>query len=307
MVETNTTLWIFFSASSSMPMRTIPAIIESMTTLYKEVEKLKPELADYVSKSMLLHLRNSSEKECRKLKLNIDDTEPNKMRILVPSAILTLMHKLGLKDTSSLQEITLNIGSEEVHMILKLMISKSMNKVLYAEAGEDMAEFLFSFLTFPLRSILQLLGGNSFMGSLDNLYKTILMNLLLKPSLRRGFHCRSNPLELNEEQYPSSLWCRSYSSDEHNYYIRDTTRGGGFLKGPATFMITNDLVFTPFHSVWTFSFFKSMKVPLDDLEVRTIKVGKEQALRLLNASLLSKSVLTDAFINFDLKSSKQEK
>ncbi|XP_043695319.1 uncharacterized protein LOC122645957 isoform X2 [Telopea speciosissima] len=78
-------------------------------------------------------------------------------------------------------------------MTMKITMSKSMNKALYAEAGEDMVNFLLSFLSLPLGSILQLLDGNSSLGSMDNLYKSAecskvmkddsLRNLLLHPGL----------------------------------------------------------------------------------------------------------------------------
>ncbi|KAJ4972733.1 hypothetical protein NE237_005907 [Protea cynaroides] len=196
-----------------------------------------------------------------------------------------------------------------------------------------MVEFFFSFFTSPLESTIQLLSGNSFLGSMDNLYKSVhcsktvradnLKNLLLKPSLWRGFHCRSNLLELNEEYYEQNKHMgdpyTGFLSNESPRFIGvqrlsllnyvnlaspsgDTASGGGFLKRSATFMVTDNLIFTPLHSMWSFTFLKSMKFPLDDLEVRTVK-----ALSLLKASLFSKSALADVFIKFGLKNPKQEK
>ncbi|XP_043695313.1 uncharacterized protein LOC122645953 isoform X4 [Telopea speciosissima] len=442
----------------TMPMGTIvrliskqpqSAIIGSMTNLYKEVENLEEELLQTrACKSMLLHPRNPTENECKKLKLNIDDTEPTKYYIcadwncsrreigglyttfknvkckcgkmmdkeifvkkedggvfvygltkfmvtddlqvepMSPAATLTLLHKLGIKDMSSLQETTLSIGSEEImnllkgllfskipltdvllrkkefasdglkfeigdavqsksegsplDMTMKLTISKSMNKALYAEVGEDMGNFLLSFLTLPLGSILQLLGGNSSLGSMDNLYKSVecskvtradsLRDLLLHPGLYRGSY---NPTGVNEIDLPDYLWCTSFKNtqnkDDDPYTVYLTTKGqskrgrtgerhtkllksstsetagqGGFLKGPATFIVTDNLVFTPLVSMWTLAFLKSMKVTLDDLEVRMVSMDREKALRLLKASLVSKAVLTDVFLNFGLKTPKQE-
>ncbi|XP_042497717.1 uncharacterized protein LOC122076478 [Macadamia integrifolia] len=230
---------------------------------------------------------------------------------------------------------------------LKLMVNKSIKKVLYAEAGEDMVDFLLSFLTFPLGSILRLLGGNSSLGSMDNLYRSVecsgvtrddsLRELLLQPVVSRGFGCSSNPLGVKEsEQPPPSLWCKSVQDFSHNYSYTfflttemnnanhfgtlsrlqfvnpksptsETAGQGGFLKEPETFFITDNLVFTPIDSFWSLSFLKSMEFSLDDLEVRTVKVGTVEALRILKASLLSQTVLTDALVNFALKIPKQEK
>ncbi|XP_042488168.1 uncharacterized protein LOC122068387 [Macadamia integrifolia] len=464
MAETSSDFVDILFSFLTLPMGTIvrllreqpqPATIGSMASLYKEVENLDEQqlLQTQTCKSMLLHPRNHSENMCRKLKLNVDDTEPieyyicadrdcsrrgtgglyttfknvrcncrkmmdkeirrekedegarpagdggvfvcgtNKFMVtddlqvepISTDTILTQLHKLGLKDMSSLQETTLSICSEEIlkllkgilfskapltdvflkkqgftsdglkfemgdplksslscegSMTLKLMMSKSMKKVLYAEAGEDMVDFLLSFLTFPLGSILQLLGGNSSLGSMDNLYKSVgrsvvigadsLRNLLLQPVLCRGFGCSSNPLGLKEsEQPPPSLWCTIYSVYDYPDYLTteepnfgwpsqlhfvnpksptsETAGQGGFIKGPGTFFITDNLVFTPQASFWSLSFLKSMELPLDDLEVRIVKVGTVEALRLLKASLLSNSVFTDALVNFGLKIPKQEK
>ncbi|XP_043694602.1 uncharacterized protein LOC122645356 [Telopea speciosissima] len=448
-----------------------PATIGSLTNLYKWVENLEEQFFQTEAcKSMLLHPRNPYGKECRKLKLNIDDTEPTKYYIcadwncsrpdeyesdglystfknvrcncgemmdkeicmakedvgaraerdggvfvcgttkfmvtddlqvepISPATIVTLLHKLGLGDMSSLQETILSIGSEEIlnllkgslfsktpltdvflrkqgftyegikfetedavqsksstcalmrsmntqDVTLKLMTSTSMDKVLYAEAGEDMVDFLLSFLTFPLGSILQLLGGNSSMGSMDNLYRSVkhskamrdyeLRDMLLNPGLSRGFGCRSNPLGVKEsEQSAPSLWCRSYengknkddpytgylSTEKSNLSIspsgdcssilRFVCAGHqGFLKAPATFRVMDNLVLKPLVSRWSLSIVKQLKVPLNDLEVREINVRREQGLRLLKAFLFSKSLLTDvlpAMVNFDLMNSKQEK
>ncbi|XP_042498192.1 uncharacterized protein LOC122076748 isoform X2 [Macadamia integrifolia] len=172
-----------------------PATLGSITALYKEVENLEEQLLQTrACKSMLLYPRNPSENKCRKLKLNVDDTEPIKYYICVDwncsrrgtgglyttfknvrcncgkrmdreirtekendaaspevdggvfvhgktkfivtddlrvepmstATILTQLHKLGLKDMSSLQETTLNIGSEEVLKLLKgILFSKT--------------------------------------------------------------------------------------------------------------------------------------------------------------------------------------
>ncbi|KAJ4974556.1 hypothetical protein NE237_007730 [Protea cynaroides] len=130
--------------------------------LYEGVEKLEQQFLQ-ICKSMLLHPKNPSEKEYRKLKLNIDDTEPPSTIFLggwcgwyssfknarcstcgetmdkdtsmeedvvatsegdggvhvhgiahVSNCYHDMLPKLGFKDMSSLQEITLSIGSEEV-------------------------------------------------------------------------------------------------------------------------------------------------------------------------------------------------
>lgn len=69
------------------------------------------------------------------------------------------------------KEIETETDSKKVS--LKLLMSKSNNRVLYAEGGGEFPNLLFSFLTFPLGSIVKCLGGTTTMGCLDNLYKSV--------------------------------------------------------------------------------------------------------------------------------------
>ncbi|KAF6137910.1 hypothetical protein GIB67_041783 [Kingdonia uniflora] len=64
---------------------------------------------------------------------------------------------------------------------------------------------------------------------------------------------------------------------------------------PGKFIVTNNLIVTPFSFISSLSFLQREKVPMDDIEVRVVNVGHEKALRLLEASLTSGSVLSSAF------------
>ncbi|CAI0467688.1 unnamed protein product [Linum tenue] len=56
---------------------------------------------------------------------------------------------------------------------LKLLINKKTKKVLFAEAGKDFVDFLFTLLSFPLGTVIKLLSKNKMVGSLGNLYHSI--------------------------------------------------------------------------------------------------------------------------------------
>ncbi|RZB54260.1 hypothetical protein D0Y65_049935 [Glycine soja] len=62
-------------------------------------------------------------------------------------------------------------GSGKIN--IKIMQRKSNGKILFAQGKEDFANFLFSFLTFPLGAVVQLLECCSSIGSVDALYKSI--------------------------------------------------------------------------------------------------------------------------------------
>ncbi|XP_042494519.1 uncharacterized protein LOC122073891 isoform X1 [Macadamia integrifolia] len=197
MVEADSDFVDILFSFLTMPMGTIvrlisnqpePDIIGSITTLYKQVEKLQEQFLQTPDfKSMLLDPRNNrSETQCRRLELNINDTKPKyyicsnwnscrrsynsqystcknvrcncgnmmdkeicfeiedggvfvcgmtkfmvtddlQVEPMSPATSLTLLHKLGIKDMSSLQETTLSIGSEEALRLLKVsLFSKSV-------------------------------------------------------------------------------------------------------------------------------------------------------------------------------------
>ena len=62
-------------------------------------------------------------------------------------------------------------------MYVNLLYSESMKKVVCLEAQEDFVDFLFSFLTLPLGSIVRLLPHKSSLRSMDNLYYSVTDNL----------------------------------------------------------------------------------------------------------------------------------
>ncbi|KAF6141383.1 hypothetical protein GIB67_021199 [Kingdonia uniflora] len=90
---------------------------------------------------------------------------------------------------------------------LKLMVSKSRNEVLYAEAGADFEDFIFSILTLPLGSVTKILGGNTSMGCIDNLYKGTGNNyiksekcrsMLLTLKIPQHYNCDSQLFDIKE-------------------------------------------------------------------------------------------------------------
>ncbi|MCD7463264.1 hypothetical protein HAX54_050231 [Datura stramonium] len=244
-----------------------------------------------------------------------------------------------VKDTSRFEENqTAKLDKKAISqnsnsMSLKLIVSKSKKKVLYAEAGVKLVDFLFSFLAFPLGAVVKHLGGNSRLVCIDNLYKGAAdlssenyikseecKNMLLSPKLFPHSGFDSHILQVGEH-YPKYRYdgfgsleiVRSTnksegSSIENEEEARDlaiildpksptgkTIKGEGYLKGPATFMILDNLLVTPFSPTSIITQLNQMKVSTSDVEERTVIVGKDEALNLLKASLISKTVLNDVF------------
>uniref|UniRef100_A0ACD5VES5 Uncharacterized protein n=1 Tax=Avena sativa TaxID=4498 RepID=A0ACD5VES5_AVESA len=56
---------------------------------------------------------------------------------------------------------------------MKLLVDSKSQRVLYAEAGKDVVDFLFSLLTMPVGTVVKLLTADSMVGSVGNLYGSV--------------------------------------------------------------------------------------------------------------------------------------
>lgn len=204
---------------------------------------------------------------------------------------------------------------------LKVMLQKSTGKLLFAEAEEDLVDFVFGFLAISLGALIgTLMNGASSLVCVDNIYKSVLNlskgrylnsqqgveGILRKPHF--GYHYASKnhifPLEkavplisVVLPQVDSSNWFdASFLTFEKgigkSFYIRDPDFNGELFKRSGMFIVTDDLVVTPSSFVSTMDNLKKLKVPLSDIEKHTINIGLEEGIKLLKASLRSSSVLT---------------
>ncbi|KAH7855571.1 hypothetical protein Vadar_026366 [Vaccinium darrowii] len=233
---------------------------------------------------------------------------------------ITFPTELEAKDFGELLD-TEPANSESKKMDLKLFFSKCRNEVLYAESGEDFVDFLFSFLTFPLGSILKLLGGKSSLGCVDNLYSSVqnlstnnylqseeIERMLLSPKHAPFSACESQLLDIEESvntQYivDSCSNCNSFegifsgplSLVNPKSTSGETTGGGGFVKGPVKFMVTDALAVTLLSPTSITSYLADLNVPITDVGKKDVRVGKNEALNLLKMALVSGKALTNVF------------
>ncbi|XP_016458729.1 uncharacterized protein LOC107782365 [Nicotiana tabacum] len=193
---------------------------------------------------------------------------------------------------------------------LKLILSKSRNKILYAEANDSFVDFLFSFLTFPIGSVIRVLNGISGLGCIDNLYKSVTdleskwfpycQDRLLNPGVAPRHRCQNQLLPISVE------------IDDHSLLDPRCTSGGTSDIGrltlsPSLFIVSDDLVVRPMCSTTSFGLLKELNVPLCDIEEQVIFIDKAEARLLLQAAFIgSSSALTLALSSF-LNKPKQEK
>ncbi|XP_062114747.1 uncharacterized protein LOC133825870 [Humulus lupulus] len=231
---------------------------------------------------------------------------------------------------------------------LKLLVDKKEKRVLFAEAGKDFTDFLFSLLSMPVGTIIRLLSTNGMVGtlgkvyqSLENLSETYIQSnaskdTLLKPqsSVLGGsatllISLTNDPTTSNDQLlyscsnkclYPNKYFtddtraicpgCNRLMSKELTYVAPpDTQLGsssssssgadqeGGLVKGVVTYMIMDDLEVKPMSTISSIALLNTFNVnEVRSLQEKIVSVGINEGLRLLKASLQTKTVLTSVFL-----------
>lgn len=174
---------------------------------------------------------------------------------------------------------------------VKLFIDKEKQRVLFAESDKDFVDVLFSFLTLPLGTIVRLLGKQSGVGCLDEVYKSVeslrvdhfqtkaCKSMLLSPLNAAASQCGqlkirvddTNPRKfgicLNPKCYIDSYisvpdavckncsWGLTFA--EHTQIVHSTSVGydgnEGFVKSGLKLIVTDDLQVAPASTSIVFS------------------------------------------------------
>ncbi|KAG6487680.1 uncharacterized protein LOC122011140 [Zingiber officinale] len=240
-------------------------------------------------------------------------------------------------------------------IIYRIKLSLVGNKVLYAEASQDFVNEIFSFLTFPLGTLKKQLGGRCRITCLNNLYDSARQlhtlgcmvpgceERLLNPKLPPYFNCNNRAIEVEvareEMYYACDYRCRlsstRYYCSSPFHYGRKAKRallldpktspkGLDFPKGSfckkLTYIVSDELVVTPFSFTSLFSLRRQISEPVKMVElgidkeevclssVATIALHLTvrlmllslfvfQVLDLLDAALSSSTALTEAFFD----------
>ncbi|XP_050237700.1 uncharacterized protein LOC130014522 isoform X2 [Mercurialis annua] len=259
--------------------------------------------------------------------------------LLKPKEIPDIVKKISKRHGFSLKTKSGDCTSKGNDKIrIKLMLSKSKKMVCYAEVREDFVNLLFSFLTVPLGYILKEMDGAASKGCINHLYDSIASldvekyfksndhkEILLSPKIAPNLGYANQLLRVEEAVHPEYYsvlygpYARNISADKPTsgtvtaISVKDpisshklTKTSGGFVMGPGMFTVTDDLTVTPISAVSGVSALSKLKVPLNDVEERSVYVGTKEAVHLMVNSFISESALTDTFISQVLKVPKQE-
>ncbi|KAM3329023.1 hypothetical protein ACQJBY_026219 [Aegilops geniculata] len=183
-------------------------------------------------------------------------------------------------------------GSTSANLSMKLLVEVDRRgtprRVVYAEAGKDVVDFLLTFLTLPIGTVVRLLRRNSMpmVGCVGNLYGSV-------EKLPDDFICHRDARAAKDTLLRPAggrlpLLTNAGSSSSST---------GGFVRAGVTYEVMDDLEVAPRSNV---DFITNLnKYGIRDitcLQRKTVRVGDTEGLQILRASLKSKTVLTDVFL-----------
>lgn len=182
---------------------------------------------------------------------------------------------------------------------LKLHVTKSSNKVLFAEVEEDMVDLLISWLTFPLGLLIKH-TKNLTDGCIVNLYKSVescsylkseeCKSLLLSPKLGAFHGCSSQLLEGEEmasETRNLFVYSSCYFSDgsstsfpvSRNFEeLNPKKLGDGYARELGKFIVTDDLRVLQLSLHSFVHILKEYKISASGLVEREATIGEAQVL-----------------------------
>lgn len=198
---------------------------------------------------------------------------------------------------------------------LKLLVNKLTNEVVYAEAGQDLVDIVFSFLTFPLGSVVKLLNKQSSILCIENLYESVevmgvgidrikheeAQKMLLAPMLYPHYNYSNQLLRIEEKHArtcsirgcetcwggnsPVSRVKCKHNMDvvelaEINPKLRSSGKGhgGGYARATARFMVTNEMVVAPLSPISGVDVIKELRVPIGFLVEKEVTLREAEVL-----------------------------
>ncbi|XP_074331010.1 uncharacterized protein LOC141668181 isoform X1 [Apium graveolens] len=201
---------------------------------------------------------------------------------------------------------------------LKLIINLVNNTVLYAEADSYFVDLLCSFLTFPIGFLFQKNDCFSFNGCMDNVYKSInnlevelfkspiMKETLLESKLAPGLAQLKKVISIEDTTSPTytdligHYKAEKYSTNS-KYCNEEPVIAKGFVKGPSSFMIMDNLAVMPLSSISGLRLIETMQIPFDKILEKEVVMGEIEAIRLFTASLVAENALTDVFLRDEIK------
>ncbi|OEL12733.1 hypothetical protein BAE44_0026248, partial [Dichanthelium oligosanthes] len=156
---------------------------------------------------------------------------------------------------------------------MKLLVDGKAGRVLYAEAGKDVVDFLFSLLTLPVGTVVKILSKDSMVGSVGNLYgsvekldETYVLSAYAKDALLApaGGYDGGKLLQLPEPEKASAI------------------AGKGFVQGVVTYSVMDDLKVAPMSTISGITLLNTFGITdISVLQEKTVQLGYAEIHHLL--------------------------
>jgi hypothetical protein len=210
--------------------------------------------------------------------------------------------------SSRLFSFNVEISHNNIEIILKLVIRKSDGKVLYAQGEQNFANLLLSFLTYPLGGVTRIFGECCYLGSINGLYKSVAdlnenkyliskhaKNRLVTPCIAPQIKLSKQILPIFEPGVHDYYGYQEGNSniihaqflkpgENRNYtanlkpinFSKAASLGESYVKGPAMYVATDDLVVSPLSPISALSLLNRLKTPLNDLKEIVVTIGVKE-------------------------------
>ncbi|KDP37394.1 hypothetical protein JCGZ_08405 [Jatropha curcas] len=206
------------------------------------------------------------------------------------------------------------MATSKSNLRVKLLIDKKCQRVLFAEAGKEFVDFLFSLMSLPLGTVIRLLTKNSMVGCLGKLYESIesLSQTFLQPTQNKESILKprvpicatefKSPLLLSQSNEPlnqKAYVCCNFNirtpvDGRYVYHQYVATGPNSICPSCNTIMSTQVPYVDPAATAEEGS---KEDGDLSSLEEKEVDIGVNEGLKLLKESLRSENVLTDVFLN----------
>nr|GMD17060.1 uncharacterized protein LOC109182299 [Ipomoea batatas] len=159
---------------------------------------------------------------------------------------------------------------------LQVTLNKSTNKLLFAKATNEFFDFLCTFLTIPIGSIIHVFQTSLGLGGcLYNLYTSVeeledkwirssVKSAILNPRIAQYHNCKKQPLKLDERI--------------ESEYLLDPRPNENFAEESSLFIVLDNLDVKPLSSASSFLILRELKVPFSDIEEQVITVGMDEVI-----------------------------
>ncbi|XP_047331670.1 uncharacterized protein LOC124935270 [Impatiens glandulifera] len=186
------------------------------------------------------------------------------------------------------------------NMSMKLIFHKERNKVLYAEVGKDVLNFLFYILTVLVTTITKIFSNykKGMVGCLFNFYKCFenLNNIYIQPDKKKDEILNPSPSFLQEcLLLPNPIQTGTYVNV--NLYkcsdCENAKYSGENEPGLVAYFVMDDLEIKPMSTISSISLLSQFNVKdVGDLQEMVVVLGINEGFKILEASIKGKEVLT---------------